>query len=481
MPSHWPSLEPVRAWIPNLCAVVGLAGVWSCGHACHWTLPTGDVPVAVDPQEDEREDATEAEGAIIRLASVEAVRKSGLVVGTATVAPLTEYVTAHGVVEYNRHRTAEIASPVAGTIWRVEKKIGESVRQGDVLALVSSVDVGTAKTEFLHTALDLAHKRRQWERLRRAGGAVAERQVRNADIDVREARIRLLHAQQTLGNLGLPVAYDPDASSTDEELVARMHFLGLPESLAASLEPQLVSSNLLPLKAPFDGVVIGRACVTGEVVLPARPQFVIADLSRMWIELDVSEEDAPKLALGQPVRFAAHGLPRELECRLSWIGTDIDEKTRTVQVRAEVDNPPAGPEGSAAHGHRLLKANVFGIGRIGVRHVTEALRLPREAVQWDGRSHVVFCAIGEGRAFEPVPVQVGTTDGNQVEILSGITPADAVVLAGSHLLKLELVRRGVTNEDYRTRRDRPAPQMDAHSIAASHPESAPNTPDDHGG
>ena len=73
------------------------------------------------------------------------------------------------------------------------------------------------------------------------------------------------------------------------------------------------------------------------------PQFVISDVSRMWLELDVRQEDARKLQLGQKLMFSVNGMPGEIPSTLTWIGTEIDPKTRTVQARAEVANPLLAP------------------------------------------------------------------------------------------------------------------------------------------
>jgi cobalt-zinc-cadmium efflux system membrane fusion protein len=446
------SISQGLAWVPNVLVLAGLAAIGYWGQVHHWTVPsfadlTGTGPAAMTASLAGPADmaaATTGEpdspGAadLVCLPSMEAVDRCGVAVGTASVGPVREFITAHGVVASDRSRMAELASPVAGTVWRVNKSVGQTVREGEALALISSATVGQAKTEFLQSALDLSIAAKRLERLQTVQDAVRHREIWAAEADVREGRLRLLNAKQALVNLGLPIDYQPGAEISDEELVARVQFLGIPEAVRRELDPQTVTANLIAVKAPFDGVVINRECVTGEVVEPARPQFVIADVSRMWIGFDVAEEAAARLAVGQPAVFTLQGQAGQLECRLSWIGTAIDEKTRTIRVRAELENPIVSTGRPGYDGHRLLKANSFGLGGICVRQEAAAVMLPRQAVQWDGNRSVVFRPLDDGLSFEAVDVQVGATQGQRVEITSGISPGDPIVLAGGHVLKSEL-------------------------------------------
>ena len=143
----------------------------------------------------------------------------------------------------------------------------------------------------------------------------------------------------------------------------RLRLLGLSESVAAHLSPDETTANLLPVKAPMDGIVVARNVVSGEVVDASRVLFQLADTSRMWLTLNVSVEDAGKLALGQPVRFRSDGSPDEVSGKLVWISTAADQQTRMVTVRAVLPNP-----------NGQLRDETFGTGRIVLREEQEAIR-----------------------------------------------------------------------------------------------------------
>src|SRR5207248_3183194 len=150
------------------------------------------------------------------------------------------------------------------------------------------------------------------------------------------------NAQQTLINLGLPVRLSDFAGLPEPKLIEKVRVLGLPEETARTLDMEKTSANLIPLLAPFDGVVIGRDMVKGEVVNSntMHPQFTVADTRQVWILLDVRQEDTGQLAKGQEVVFRVDGTGDVAATgRVNWISTEVEEKTRTVRVRAEVYNP----------------------------------------------------------------------------------------------------------------------------------------------
>jgi len=376
----------------------------------------------------------------VKLASPEAAQKSGIELATVETRPMTQEVTALGMVTYDQTRIAQLSSRVSGTVWSVQKSVGQAIRQGDILAIIEALDVGSTKAEFLQAVVDSELKAETLERMLSRPSAIPERQIREAEAGAREARIRLFNAQQTLVNLGLPIRLEDVKGLHDEELARRVHFLGLPDSLVKTLDPETTTANLIPLVAPFDGVIIGREIVTGELVSPTSgAQIVMADVSRMWIELDVRKGDATKLRRGQEVVFAIDGVPGEVRGELSWISTEVDSRTRTVQARMEVENPLVHDGGSGPAGQRLLRANMFGVAHISIHANSKAVVVPNAAVQRNGAAFVVFVKTSE-RTFQPRPVQLGMTDDDHTEVLSGLALGETVAAAGSHVLKAEILK-----------------------------------------
>ena len=211
--------------------------------------------------------------------------------------------------------------------------------------------------------------------------------------------------------------------------------------MVAGLDSALVTSNLLPLYAPFDGIVVGREAVVGEVIEAAKPIFEVADVSTMLLVLNVSKEDADKVAIGQPVRFRPDGSAEEFNSRITWISTEVNEETRTLQVRAEVANRGETATRSADEPQHELRANTFGSGRIEIDRRGTAVVVPRSSVQWDGSRWVVFVPAGEA-AFAARPVEPGVHDGDVVEIASDAASDPQfthVVGTGSHVLKSQIL------------------------------------------
>lgn len=463
MQPRWSNLiKSILGQIPNALVLAVLIGLMAWGHAHHWKAPhfsavepheqasarptSGNAATPPAPTEETSAASQPASLAPVTLASPGVAAKSGIELARVETRPMTQEVIALGMVTYDQTRIAQLSSRVSGTVWSAQKNVGQAIHEGEILAIIEALEVGRTKAEFLQAVVDAELKAKTLERMRDVTSAISERQIREAEADAREARIRLFNAQQTLVNLGLPIRLEDVVGLHDEELVQRVHFLGLPESLVKTLDPETTTANLIPLVAPFDGVITGREIVTGELVSPSSgAQIVIADVSRMWIELDIRKGDATKLRRGQEVVFTIDGVPGEVRSELSWISTEVDSRTRTVQARMEVDNPLV--HGGGADGQRLLRANMFGVARIQIHANPESLVVPNAAIQRDGAASVVFVKTSE-TAFQPRIVVLGMTDNDYTEVLEGVSLGETVAAAGSHVLKAEILKTRLATGGY---------------------------------
>lgn len=411
------------------------------GHATHWTFAAGHdsaLPAAspAAPRNAQHGDAAPARKSDeIRIAG-DVLAAAGIRVEDAATHSIRHTLVVNGVTGYDQDRVAQLAVRTPGHIWRVEKKVGQEIRQGDCLAIIDAVEVGEAKTEFLQAVVNLELKEKTLARLRRVAAEVAERSLRVAEAEHREAQLRMLSAQQKLINLGLPLKAEELRGDDDAELAGRLRTLGLPPSVVALLDPETATANLIPLTAPFDGIVIGRAATVGEIVSPSSTTFVVADIERMWITLDVRKEHAGLVRLGQEVTFQADGAAAPVGGRIDWISTELDETTRTLGVRASVANPKLVDK-SSGEGRRLLTANTFGVGRIVLREVPQAVAVPTPAVQFDGAKHFVFVRTEAG--FVRRDVVLGSAEDGRTEIVAGLAAGEKIAVAGSHVLKAEMI------------------------------------------
>jgi membrane fusion protein, copper/silver efflux system len=181
----------------------------------------------------------------------------------------------------------------------------------------------------------------------------------------------------------------------------------------------------LDLHSPVTGYVTQKMALHGMRVTPADTLFDIADLSRLWVLADVYESDLPAVRLGMPAELALPYLPgRVWRGLVTNVAPTVEEKTRTVKVRVEVDNADG-----------VLKPEMFadvvltsGLGR--------GLVAPADALLRTGQRTLVFVDHGDGR-LEPREVQVGPKVAQGVQVLAGISEGEAVVTAANFLLDSE--------------------------------------------
>lgn len=375
----------------------------------------------------------------IQFASPEAVAKAGVDVDVVAQERVVEAISANGEVVYDQTRMAHLASRVAGTVWRVEKQVGDRVNRGELLALVDAAEVGRAKSDLLQA---MAQARLQDANVARIAplvydGIIGERQLQEAEAARSQARIRVATAQQALVNLGLPIDVAELGDASTDEIAEQIRFLGIPEAIVDSLDPGSTTSNLFPLRASIEGVIVARHVVEGEVVDASKTLFEVADIERLWLMLSVRQEDAPLVTVGQPVLFRPgdNSAQEEVSGSVGWISTAADDETRTVAVR--VDLPNAGGR---------LRANTFGTGRIVLREEAQAVVVPSEAVHWDGNCYVVFVRDkhyfdeGAPKYFHVRSVRPGVKQRDVTEIIAGLAPGEVIASRNSVVLEAQLLK-----------------------------------------
>jgi multidrug efflux pump subunit AcrA (membrane-fusion protein) len=373
----------------------------------------------------------------IQFASLAAVGKAGVDIAIVERRPILEAVIANGEVTYDETRMAHLSSRVGGTVWRVQKEVGDEVHRGDVLAVIDAGAIGVAKSAFVKAISEMRLKQTEDARLRPLAkiGAVSDRELREAVAAYEEARINLQAAEQALINLGFQVRAEDYADVNTDEIAERLRFLDLPPELTIGLDPKSTTSNLIPLRASLDGVIVDRHVVEGEVVDTTKMLFAVADISRLWLKLDVRQEDARYLAMGQTVLFRSTCDEEDVRGSINWISTAADDVTRTLRVRADLPNPGG-----------CLRANTFGGARIVLREEPHAIVVPTEAVHWDGNCHVVFVRDKDylkqdsPKFFHVRSVRPGVVEGDTTEIIAGVLPGEVLAAKNSMVLEAQLLK-----------------------------------------
>ena len=191
-----------------------------------------------------------------------------------------------------------------------------------------------------------------------------------------------------------------------------------------------ITGGLFELRTPIAGTVVQSHAVLGSAIEPGTELFHISNLSTLWVNVDVYEDDLRFVHEGDEVTLSVKAYPdSRFGGRITQLGGLLDPETRTVKARAVVRNP----------GQRL-RPGMFADVVIHTRPLTERVpSIPAEAVQTLEDVSVVFVTEGNGR-FAVREVELGQEEEGIVLVHHGVTPGERVVTRGSFLLKSELLK-----------------------------------------
>ncbi|MGQ3683660.1 MAG: efflux RND transporter periplasmic adaptor subunit [Candidatus Loosdrechtia sp.] len=313
---------------------------------------------------------------------------------------------ATGEVGFNQDRFVIVAPRVSGVVKEVLVGLGDRVEKGQVLALLDSIELGKFKADYMKSKALMEFTEKTYHR---------EMSLYNKNI-ISEKRLQEAAAAYEQAQIAL------------KSLREKLKLMGQQESDIQDIEEGHVSS-LITVTAPFDGTVIKRNASVGGLKDAFTPLFTISDLTHLWVWFDIYEKDITKVRMGSRVAISVASYPGEqFEGLVTYIGATIDERTRTVKVRAEIDNQ-----------HGKLKPGMFARILLQVETGGDSPVVPEETVQTDGQRHFIFVPLKEGY-FLRRDVTIGTRMNGYVKILNGLHKNDRVVVNGSFLLKSELMK-----------------------------------------
>ena len=387
-----------------------------CDHAPGETAPPPAPGVAVVPREELPRSARTpsprctTESLRVRFDSPETARDAGLGYATVEEREVAFSLTCTAELEYDQNRYAHVAARAPGVLEAVLKDLGETVAEGERLALMTSSELGAAKAELLQARTLAALWERNTAREQRLAEqhVATERDLLHAETELAKCRVAVSGATQRLRSLGLSDAQIAEVCSSQD------------------------TSASLPVVAPFAGTVVARDAVVGDVIRTDRSLFDLTDTRSLWAMLDVQAADARQVRAGQSVVLSLNGLPGEaFPGTITWVSAELDHRTRTVQARAEVANPDGA-----------LRAGMFGRAVVEVHGPRPHVLVPKSAVQWEGCCNVVFVRKSDV-LFEPRKVALGEEAGSHWAVESGLHAGEAVVTTGSFLLKTELLKGNI--------------------------------------
>jgi len=370
----------------------------------HKNEKEGDHKEAGEHKEEEKghegHDEHEESGIVTMTAALQ--KENGVVVGPAKKLRLSAAISATGKVEANADRIAHVSPRISGKIVAVRASLGDSVAAGQALATLDSVELGEALNRYQQSKTKLALAQSNMDRIK---GLVEKKIAARKDIYQAETDFKTIQSEL----------------HTDEE---RLSLYGISMS---DLADKGRKRPLLPVRSPIAGIITEKHAIVGELSDPSKSLYTVADLSSVWVLVDINEKDLSKVRKGQNAIVIVGAYPDlKFRGRINHIADVVDESTRTVKARIEVANPG-----------RKLKPEMFASAELALQaDAPPVLVVPEDALQELNGKKVLFVA-EKATEFEARPVETGRAAGGMVEIVSGLKEGEHYAIKGSFMLKAE--------------------------------------------
>ena len=286
---------------------------------------------------------------------------------------------------------------VAGVAESVAANLGQVVKKGQLLAILTSPAVSEQRSELMaaQKRLGLARTTYQREKQLWQEKISAEQDYLQAQQALREAEIAAANAQQKLAAIGAGVASGG-------------------------------ALNRFELRAPFDGVVVEKHLSVGEAVQDSTAVFTISDLRSVWAEMKVAASDLPFVRVGEKATVHATAFESKGTGTVAYVGALIGQETRTAPARITLDNPDG-----------IWRPGLFVNVDLTASSQKAAVTVNSAAIQKiEGEKTVVFVPVQGG--FKAQSVKLGKADSQNTEVLQGLSAGQSYVVGGSFVLKSEL-------------------------------------------
>jgi len=323
------------------------------------------------------------------------MQAAGIEVARAGPAQIVDAVRLPGEIKLNEDRTAHVVPRVAGVIERVAVSIGQTVVQGQLLAIVASPDLADRRSEWLaaRRRLEAARTTYRREKTLWQERISAEQDYLQAQTQLREAEIAAQNAGQKLAALNAPAT-------------------------ASAL-------NRYELRAPFAGTIVAKHVAPGESVAADANLFTLSDLSSVWAEMAVPAQRLNDVRVGRQATVSASAFESTAQGSIAFVGALLGEQTRTAPARVVLPNPG----GTWRPGLFVEVTVAAGAQDVPVAVSAESL------YDIDG-APAVFVLSKQG--FIAQPVKTGKRDTQSVEIVAGLQAGQRYAAQNAYVLKAEL-------------------------------------------
>ena len=323
-------------------------------------------------------------------------------------------IATEGKILVDEDRTTPIFSPYSGRVVMLFAKPGQRIEVGAPLFSIQATEMVQAQNDFL-AGLSALNKSRSQLGL----AQIVEKRQR----ELHEARAIALKEWQVAQNELTAAQNDLRTAEVALEAVRnRLRILGKSDKEITVFQEKGLISPETTINAPIGGTITQRKIGPGQFVNSGAsdPAFIIGDLSRVWLIAHVRETDAPKIALGQRVRFRVLALPeRKFEAQINYIAASVDPTTRRILVRAEIDNRDDA-----------LKPEMYASVRLISARETASPSVPKAAVIYEGEEARVW-VLSDDDSVQTRRIKPGIISGTNLQVLEGLKVGERLISKGN--------------------------------------------------
>ncbi|GJL51887.1 MAG: RND transporter [Nitrospirales bacterium] len=310
-------------------------------------------------------------------------------------------------IKPNEYKLTHVSPRIEGKAVKVIAELGDLVKPGQILAVLDSIKLGSKKSTFRQARTTLLINKTNYEREKR----LFEQKI-SSEKDFLDAR----------------GAYQQSVAAYQAAFEA-LEMVGLSHKDIEGIIQKKGGHHPLSsfsLKAPQGGTILARHISPGEMVTPRDKPFTVADLTTVWILLDIYEKDLAGVRAGADVRITVDAYPGEtFHGAVVYLGNLVNPDTRTIEARVEIPNP----DGRLRPG-MFARASIASAASQG----TQALVVPQDAIQRIEDNSVAFVEEKAGTYTRRI-VTLGSAENRHVAVLTGLKEGERVVTKGSFYLK----------------------------------------------
>jgi membrane fusion protein, heavy metal efflux system len=315
------------------------------------------------------------------------------------------FIKIPAVIITDQNNEAQVGPIVPGRVKKVFVNAGTVVSAGQTLMLIEGLEIGVLKADFLKSKTTLNFTEQEYNRQKTL-------------------------AEQNAGSQKNLLSSKAEYEKAFAEFTAmdkKIHSIGLKDDDIINDKNDLHSAGDLAIKSPISGVIAERNVVVGQYIETSSIAFKIMNTKSLLVEGQIYESDYYKLGNNKSIEFRTPSLPDEVFlCDVTYKGQTIDEKTRTIKIRAKVNNP-----------RNKLMPQMFGDLIIKLAESRKGIFVPTSAIHKDNEQAYVFLQENDS-TFRITEIKTGAEFDDKVEIVSGLKEKDIIVINGVFELKSEL-------------------------------------------